>query len=182
MFTLWITDHALRRFVELFPDHESNLPKHVSHILDAGAMKRLTKTLKFALKMIAGTTRVTLTAKKQWGKFIKHGIQNEIYLCTKDWVTFVVVVEGSSHTIVTITRPPKENRDAEIDDSMENPSGAIYLKQASGVVLPYRLAAGVVAPNTGLVNAMHDWQVQAYFGKGDHDRKVQAQKLPLQPR
>lgn len=181
MTTLWITDHALRRFAELFPDHAQNLPKHLSHLLGVDGERKFRKALKAVLRIIPNTTRVTLPANKQWGKFLKHGVQKDLLLCAKDWTTFVIVQEGFKHHVVTITRPPKEKRDAETDDSVENPSGSLYMKSLSGIVVPYALADGVTAPNNGLVGPMYNFQIQIYYGKGDHDRKTAAKELPLQP-
>jgi hypothetical protein len=142
-------------------------------------VKPFLKAMKAIFKVLSGATRVTLPANKQWGKFLKHGVQDELLLCAKDWTTFVIVREGDNHTVVTITRPPKEKRDAEIDTSVDNPAGALYFKQVSSVVVPYGLAIGATSPNNGFVNAMHNFQVQVYFGRSDYGRKPQ--KLPLQP-
>jgi hypothetical protein len=179
MFTLWLTDHALRRFAELFLDHSGNLPKHVSHILDLDGARRARRILKAVVKILPNTTRVTLPANKQWGKFMKHGAEDQMLLCAKDWTTFVIVREALNHTVVTITRPPKGKRDAEIDDSIPNPSGAVYLKDVSSIVLPYTLKSGL--PDQGMSTPMWKFHIPVYFGKDSYAREGRLEKLPLQP-
>lgn len=163
MFTLRFSDHALRRYLERTPGRVDILPKHVSYVLDVDGARHVRKLVKELLKMIPSSMRVALPPNKQWGKFLRHGIQDTVTYCAKDFTTFVIMKEGVNHTVLTITKPPKEMRDAEIDYGVTDPSGVAYLKDVSAVVVPYFINDELTY-DVG-VSVMVGREVPLYFGK-----------------
>ncbi len=141
MIELQFSAHSLQRFAEFRSNYQEAIPNPGATLTTDGA-KILTAALKSIMKHWLEAEKVLMTEKTAFWKWMKHGVKNEIYYRTKEYMVWVIVPDGNVHKVVTCTVPPKENRDDTVDE-VNNKYGAAYLGQVCRIVVPWRLTKGV---------------------------------------
>lgn len=141
--TLRITHHTLLRYVEYYPNFNSEEVK--KKVVSREEAKRIVAIGKNIFRAVMRSRKILLPENLVFGKFLKRGASDDVYYESPDFKVFTITREAGCDVMVTIAKPPRGNRKknpVRVDD-MVDPKGLTYVRGITHLELPFTLEDGL---------------------------------------